>query len=133
ETVPAPADPPPATEAAPAPAETGTQPASANASPVARRVAEREGVDLGQIQGSARGGRITKSDVLSAAGNGAPTAAPSAPAAAPEAPPAAPAPGAQPLRGSAAALARYMDQSRSIPTATSFRTATVTALDQRRK
>ena len=30
-------------------------------------------------------------------------------------------------------LARYMDESRSIPTATSFRTLTVTALDARRK
>ena len=72
------------------------------------------------MQGSARGGRITKADVLAAAGNGA-----SAPAAA--------AAGAQPLRGGAAALARYMDESRSIPTATSFRTLTVTVLDDRRK
>ena len=30
-------------------------------------------------------------------------------------------------------LARYMDESRSIPTATSFRTLTVTTLDGRRK
>ena len=30
-------------------------------------------------------------------------------------------------------LARYMDESRSIPTATSFRTLTVTTLDARRK
>ena len=30
-------------------------------------------------------------------------------------------------------LARYMDESRSIPTATSFRTITVTTLDARRK
>ena len=30
-------------------------------------------------------------------------------------------------------LARYMDESRSIPTATSFRTITVTAMDTRRK
>ena len=30
-------------------------------------------------------------------------------------------------------LARYMDESRSIPTATSFRTITVTAMDARRK
>ena len=30
-------------------------------------------------------------------------------------------------------LARYMDESRSIPTATSFRTITVTTLDGRRK
>ena len=37
------------------------------------------------------------------------------------------------MRGGAAALARYMEQSRSIPTATSFRTLTVTALDARRR
>jgi 2-oxoglutarate dehydrogenase E1 component len=41
--------------------------------------------------------------------------------------------GAQLIKGSAAVLARYMDESRSIPTATSFRTITVTAMDTRRK
>jgi 2-oxoglutarate decarboxylase len=98
-----------------------------NASPVARRVAAQEGVDLSGIAGTARGGRITKADVLAAAGNGHSTAA----APAPPAPPAAA--GAQLLKGGAAALARYMDESRSIPTATSFRTLTVTTLDDRRK
>ena len=44
----------------------------AHASPVARRVAAAEGIDLSGVQGSARGGRITKADVL-AAGNGAAT------------------------------------------------------------
>ncbi len=97
---------------------------AANASPVARRVAAEEGIDLAGVTGSARGGRITKADVLSATGNGAAAAAPPA-AAAPA--------GAQPLRGGAAALARYMEQSRSIPTATSFRTITVGVLDARRK
>src|SRR5919198_1148143 len=45
------------------------------------------------------------------------------------------APGAEPrpLRGGAGMLARYMDESRSIPTATSFRTITVTTMDGRRK
>ena len=97
----------------------------AHASPVARRVAAQQGVDLSALTGTARGGRITKADVLAAkanGGNGA-TAAPSAPAR--------PA-GAQPIRGGAAALARYMDESRSIPTATSFRTLTVSVLEQRR-
>jgi 2-oxoglutarate dehydrogenase E1 component len=42
------------------------------------------------------------------------------------------APDAQPLRGGAAVLARYMDESRSIPTATSFRTLPVAVLEQRR-
>ncbi len=41
--------------------------------------------------------------------------------------------GAELLKGGAAVLARYMDESRSIPTATSFRTLTVTALDARRR
>jgi 2-oxoglutarate dehydrogenase E1 component len=134
---PAPAAPAPAT---PAPEATGGDGgAAANISPVARRVAAQQGVDLSALTGTARGGRITKADVLAAkanGGNGA-TAAPTAPApsaAAPTAPaPSAPAPaGAQPIRGGAAALARYMDESRSIPTATSFRTLTVSVLEQRR-
>ncbi len=99
-----------------------------NASPVARRVAADQGVDLGRVEGSARGGRITKADVLAAAGNGASA---SAGASASVAPPVAA--GAQVIKGGAAALARYMDESRSIPTATSFRTLAVTVLDQRRK
>ena len=41
--------------------------------------------------------------------------------------------GATLLKGAGAMLARYMDESRSIPTATSFRTITVTSLDGRRK
>jgi multifunctional 2-oxoglutarate metabolism enzyme len=100
--------------------------AGSNASPIARRVAAAEGVDLSSVQGSARGGRITKADVLSH-GNGAPLTAP------------APKAGvggtgsAQLIKGGGAALARYMDQSRSIPTATSFRALTVTTLDERRK
>jgi len=48
-----------------------TTESTAHASPVARRVAAEEGVDLERIKGSARGGRITKADVLAAAGNGA--------------------------------------------------------------
>ena len=91
----------------------------ADASPVARRVAETEGVDLAAITGTGPRGRITKADVLAAKTNGGA---------------AAPAAGdAQTLKGSAAMLARYMDESRSIPTATSFRTVTVTAMDGRRK
>jgi multifunctional 2-oxoglutarate metabolism enzyme len=115
------------TAAAPATAATDNG-ADSNASPVARRVAAAEGVDLSSIHGSARGGRITKADVL-AHGNGARATAPSAA-------PASRAGGtgsAQLIKGGGAALARYMDQSRSIPTATSFRTLTVTTLDERRK
>ena len=64
---------------------------------------------------------MTKSDVLAALeGNGAPAQAPA---------------GAElrPIRGPAATLARFMDESRSIPTATSFRTLSVDVLDARRK
>jgi 2-oxoglutarate decarboxylase len=109
-----------------------TNGAAANASPVARRVAAAEGVDLSGVQGSARGGRITKADVLAAQNGIRPTAAGGSAPAAPAAPAAAPA-GAQLIKGGGAVLARYMDQSRSIPTATSFRTLTVTTLDARRK
>ena len=70
--------------------------------------------------------------MLEVAGNGGGAATAAAPDA-PAAPPDAPAPGATPLKGSAAVLARYMDESRSIPTATSFRTITVTAMDGRRR
>jgi 2-oxoglutarate dehydrogenase E1 component len=98
---------------------------SANASPVARRVAASEGVDLTGVQGSARGGRITKADVLAVGNGSSPTPSPAAAST--------PAAEAQLIKGSAAVLARYMDESRSIPTATSFRTLTVTTLDARRK
>ena len=102
-------------------------PDDARVSPVAARVAAAEGIDLSSIAGSGPGGRITKADVLGAKnGDGA------APAAAPAAP--ATADGSSTLlKGGAAMLARYMDESRSIPTATSFRTITVTAMDARRK
>jgi multifunctional 2-oxoglutarate metabolism enzyme len=97
-------------------------------SPVAARAATAEGVNLTSVSGSGPGGRIVKSDVLDAAanagagdGNGSAGALAEKPA------------GAQQLKGGSAALARYMEQSRSIPTATSFRTLTVTVLDARRR
>jgi multifunctional 2-oxoglutarate metabolism enzyme len=96
-------------------------------SPVAARAAAVEGVDLSAVSGSGPAGRITKSDVLSAAaGNGAAANGGATATRTAE-------PGAQPLRGGAAALARYMEESRSIPTATSFRTLTVGVLDARRR
>jgi multifunctional 2-oxoglutarate metabolism enzyme len=93
------------------------------ATPVARRVAGELGVDLGRIDGSGPGAKVTKEDVLAAAeGNGA------APAKAP------PATGeAKALRGPAAMLAQAMDESRAVPTATSFRTVAVDTLDAKRK
>ena len=93
------------------------------ASPVARRIAAERGVDLAGVKGSGPSGRITKADVLGAAdegGDGAP-----APAVAEGE--------AKPLRGPAGMLAKAMDESRSIPTATSFRTLAVDTLDAKRK
>ena len=108
----------------------GQLPQGTKVSPVAARAAAAEGVNLARVSGSGPAGRIVKSDVLSAAsGNGAATA-PSAPDGGASAPAQAE---TKVMKGSAAALARYMDQSRSIPTATSFRTLTVTMLDARRK
>ncbi len=105
-------------------------PEGTKASPVAARAAAVEGVDLAQVSGSGPAGRITKSDVLSAAaGTGAHAAngtGANGRATATE-------PSAQPMRGGAAMLVRYMEESRSIPTATSFRTLTVTRLDARRR
>jgi 2-oxoglutarate decarboxylase len=115
----------PAPEATSAPRPAGDVPATpdgAKVTPVAARVAAALGVDLAAVQGTGPAGRISKADVLAVA-NGAPAAAA----------PAAPADGAQLLKGASAMLARYMDESRSIPTATSFRTITVTTLDGRRK
>ncbi len=110
----------------------------ARVSPVAARVAAVEGVSLAGVAGSGPGGRIVKADVLGAAANGGTaTAAASgngSPTAVHEpAPSGAPAGERQLLKGAAAMLARYMDESRSIPTATSFRTLTVTVLDGRRR
>jgi 2-oxoglutarate decarboxylase len=101
-------------------------------SPVAARAAVVEGVDLASVSGSGPAGRITKSDVLSAASSAGATKA-SAAAANGQAARTDGGSLAQPIKGAAAVLARYMDESRSIPTATSFRTLTVTALDARRR
>src|SRR6187551_1217832 len=91
------------------------------ATPVARRVAEETGVDLGSVSGNGPGGKVTKDDVLAAAdgGNGAAAASVAGEA--------------KPLRGPAAMLAQAMGESREVPTATSFRTVAVDTLDAKRK
>ncbi|MBV8238061.1 MAG: E3 binding domain-containing protein, partial [Sphingomonas sp.] len=74
--------------AAPAPAPAAKAPARAEgdrvkASPLARRIAEQKGVDLGAIAGSGPNGRIVKADVEGAQPGAAPAArAAAAPAAA---------------------------------------------------
>jgi 2-oxoglutarate dehydrogenase E1 component len=119
-------------EAEPSPAESApdgdgaaraAQPEAANggrSTPVARRIASRNGVDLGAVEGSGPGGKVTKADVIAAAkGNGA-----AARAADEE---------LKPLRGPAAMLAEAMNVSLEVPTATSFRTLAVDTLDAKRK
>ena len=80
--------------AAPAPSPEGNG-GRAKASPVARRIAREQGIDLSALQGSGPGGRIVKADVEAAAsGTAAPQATPApqaAPAAAAQEPEAAPA------------------------------------------
>ncbi len=127
----------PSTAAAPAPAAAPAAPSPPagdlewpRISPVARRLAIGRGIDPTTIRGTGPGGMVRKADVLAAApgaaaaGNGGAPAAP-APAAAGEE--------AVALRGPAAALAGYMDESLSIPTATSFRTLGVGTLDAQRR
>ncbi len=107
--------------------------ADVRATPVARRIAAENGVDLGRVQGTGPGAKVTKEDVLAAA-NGGGAAAPAAPAAGPaQAAPSAPAGEAKALRGAAAMLAQAMGESREVPTATSFRTIAVDTLDAKRK
>jgi 2-oxoglutarate decarboxylase len=100
----------------------------------ARRLAERTRVDLSKVRGSGPGGLIVREDVVRAAGaasdNGA-AGGPRAPALPPP-PPLSAGAKVTPLKGPAATLAGYMEQSLTIPTATSFRTLTVSRLESRR-
>ncbi|HLX26294.1 MAG TPA: multifunctional oxoglutarate decarboxylase/oxoglutarate dehydrogenase thiamine pyrophosphate-binding subunit/dihydrolipoyllysine-residue succinyltransferase subunit [Candidatus Cybelea sp.] len=105
------------------------------ADPQARRTAERLGLDLRRIRGSGPNGLILRSDVLEQAESARrPAIAQPALGGIERALPAIP-DGAKlvPLRGPAAALSGYMEQSLGIPTATSFRSLSVDVLDARRK
>jgi 2-oxoglutarate dehydrogenase E1 component len=88
------------------------------ATPVAARIASAHGIDLTALPGSGPRGRVTKSDVLAALeGDGAPARAEES----------------TPIRGPSATLVRFMNESRAIPTATSFRTVPVDVLDRQRR
>ena len=106
--------------------ETIETPDGLKVTPVAQRVAAAQGVDLAKVKGTGPNGRIGKADVLAfeserRRANRQGRAG-------------ADAGGKQTLlKGASAMLARYMDESRQIPTATSFRTFTVTTLDGYRK
>ncbi|MFL5868395.1 MAG: biotin/lipoyl-containing protein, partial [Thermoleophilaceae bacterium] len=89
-----------------------------HATPVAARIATAHGIDVNALKGSGPRGRVTKSDVLAALeGDGGASAEADR----------------KPIRGPAATLVRFMNESRSIPTATSFRSVPVDVLDSRRK
>ncbi|WP_031069652.1 2-oxoglutarate dehydrogenase, E2 component, dihydrolipoamide succinyltransferase [Streptomyces sp. NRRL S-118] len=118
---PAPAAPAPAPAAAPAPAPAPAAPAPAAApaapaqpadegayvTPLVRKLAAENGVDLSAVKGTGVGGRIRKQDVLAAAEAAKAAAAPAPAAAAPSAAaPKAPALEASPLRGQTVKMTR---------------------------
>ncbi len=92
---PAAAAPAPAPAKAPAPAAAATAasakpaPSTAEALPAARKMMAEQGLATGDVEGTGRGGRITKGDVLAAASGEAkaPAPAPAAAKPAPSAPP----------------------------------------------
>src|SRR5437764_2846710 len=127
-----------------APPDGGAKPASVEVTEGAELLARARGVDLATVKGTGPGGSIRRRDIMQAierqeATAGAPqqeTVTP--PLTSSTAKPAPPAPaqsptGAIPLRGAAAALVKHMEESREVPTATSFRTLRVDVLDQRRR
>ncbi len=129
----------PKDDPAPGKTDTGTAPAAApaaapapapaakaagdrvKASPLARRLAEQQGIDLGAVTGSGPGGRVVKADLAGAAKGAAPSAeAQPAPAATAAAPAAAPRPAAIPdiphdvskLSGMRKTIARRLTESK---------------------
>ncbi len=85
-----------------------------DASPLARRRAVQDGVDLSRVEGTGPGGMVRRDDVVRSE--------------------AAPAGGATvvPIKGTSAKLVEAMEESLTIPTATSFRTIEVPVLEARR-
>lgn len=138
------AAPPQTTAATPAPAPAATSSAAASggqASHRAQRLAEREHLDLRTIAGSGPGGLILHDDVLKAAvtwsehasnGNGVGRSNGAVVASHTPLPSLDRAARMTPLKGPAGALVGAMEQSLTIPTATSFRTLQVGTLETER-
>ena len=120
----------------PAPPDGGAKPASVEVTEGAELLARARGVDLATVKGTGPGGSIRRRDIMQAIEQKAPTV-PSSPSGGGKAvdarAPAQSPTGAIPLRGAAAALVKHMEESREVPTATSFRTVRVDVLDQRRR
>jgi 2-oxoglutarate dehydrogenase E2 component (dihydrolipoamide succinyltransferase) len=134
---------PPPPVPAPAPVPAAADPRRIFSSPLVRRIAQQEGVDLSQIQGTGWKGRVTKKDIDEfMAKKGGEAAAPAAPApdAAPDPVPAAPLPPAPrpalpagrvqavPMSPMRARIAEHMMMSRR----TSAHVATVFEVDMSR-
>ncbi|MDP9019107.1 MAG: multifunctional oxoglutarate decarboxylase/oxoglutarate dehydrogenase thiamine pyrophosphate-binding subunit/dihydrolipoyllysine-residue succinyltransferase subunit, partial [Candidatus Eremiobacteraeota bacterium] len=104
------------------------------ASPQAKRLAEKLRVDLSLVRGTGPDGLILREDIDQyaaknpASSNGAQKAAQL-----PQLPPLGPDAKVTPLKGPVGTLATYMEQSLTVPTATSFRTIPVDVMDARRK
>jgi pyruvate dehydrogenase E2 component (dihydrolipoamide acetyltransferase) len=91
--------------AAPAPPQAASSGEKVRSSPLVRKIARENNIDVSQVPGTGAGGRVSKSDILSAVqGGGAPASSGAAPAAAPPAPAARPA-GVPPATGGASASA----------------------------
>ncbi|MFH9823621.1 2-oxoglutarate dehydrogenase, E2 component, dihydrolipoamide succinyltransferase [Streptomyces bobili] len=105
---PAPAAPAPVTPAAPAPVAAQATDEGAYVTPLVRKLAAENGVDLGSVKGTGVGGRIRKQDVIAAAEAAKAAAAAPAPvaAAAPAAAKKAPSLEASPLRGQTVKMPR---------------------------
>src|ERR1035441_6064348 len=126
EAAPATASSPPAEAVPAAPGSAaGSDNSEVDAAPLARRAAAKNGVDLHAVHGSGPGGVVTKADVLVAKAGAGPRTDATVRVVDGE--------DAQPIKGPAAALVDYMERSRDIPTATSFRTIGVGVLDSRRR
>jgi 2-oxoglutarate decarboxylase len=116
----------PAQSIPPPAAPTGERTAESVATRQAQRIAQRRDLEIARVRGSGPNGLILRQDVLDQAESAKRAAAPPQP----------PLPSharVTPLKGPAAALAGYMEQSLSVPTATSLRTVSVDALDARRR
>ena len=108
------------------------------ATPQARRIAQKLGIDLAAVRGSGPQGLILREDVDHYAADnplppGGAIGGPRSQASAPKLPPLSSRAKITPLKGPLAALASYMEQSLTIPTATSLRTIPVDTMDARRR
>ena len=103
------------------------------ATPQARRLARKMHVEIARVKGSGPQGLVLREDVARQAPSLPAMTAVSAAAPQPQLPAVPAEAKVTPLKGPAAALTGYMEQSLTIPTATSFRSLAVDAMDARRK